>query len=370
MDSSGTRLPETQTSDSFAQSHSHLEEPKWDRKGLVQADMGRLVDDGSLDENVESFLSSDGADLIGTVGLGMDFSKGFTLTEVNSVRASVSRIVCCDISPDGKLLVSGGHDKKAVLWHTDTLTPKTTFEEHSSLITDVRFSPSMGHFATSSFDMTVRVWDVDNPGNSLRIFTVPSASMMSVDFHPNKEDLICSCDGNSEIRYWSIKNGCCTLAMKGGFAQVRFQPRLGTFLAAAAENTVNIFDVETQTCRKRLNGHKKPIHHVCWDPSGDFLATVSEDLVRVWMIGSGSEGNCVQELRCKGNKYFHSCAFHPSYSPWLILGCYQSLELWNMTENKTVTLPAHEGLIASLAVSTVAGLVASASHDKIIKLWK
>lgn len=50
--------------------------------------------------------------------------------------------------------------------------------------------------------------------------------------------------------------------------------------------------------------------------------------------------------------------------------CVQSLELWNMSENKTMTLSAHEGLIAALAVSTVTGLVASASHDKFVKLWK
>lgn len=48
----------------------------------------------------------------------------------------------------------------------------------------------------------------------------------------------------------------------------------------------------------------------------------------------------------------------------------QSLELWNMTENMTMTVSAHEGLIAALAVSTVMGLVASASHDKFVKLWK
>ena len=48
----------------------------------------------------------------------------------------------------------------------------------------------------------------------------------------------------------------------------------------------------------------------------------------------------------------------------------QSLELWNMSQNKTMTLPAHDGLITSLAVSTATGLVASASHDKLVKLWK
>lgn len=51
---------------------------------------------------------------------------------------------------------------QAVLWFTDTLKPKTTLEEHSSLITDIRFSPSMARLATSSFDKTVRVWDADN----------------------------------------------------------------------------------------------------------------------------------------------------------------------------------------------------------------
>jgi len=51
---------------------------------------------------------------------------------------------------------------QAVLWFTDTLKQKATLEEHASLITDVRFSPSMPRLATSSYDRTVRVWDVDN----------------------------------------------------------------------------------------------------------------------------------------------------------------------------------------------------------------
>lgn len=33
---------------------------------------------------------------------------------------------------------------------------------------------------------------------------------------------------------------------------MRFQPRLGRYLAAAAENVVSILDVETQVCRYSL----------------------------------------------------------------------------------------------------------------------
>lgn len=342
----------------------------WDDKDLgLQADMDRFVEDGSLEDNVESFLSHDDMDPRDAVGHCMDVSKGFTFTEVNSTRASTSKVICCHFSSDGKLLASGGHDKKAVLWYTDTLKPKATIEEHSSLITDVRFSPIMPRLATSSFDKTVRVWDADNTGYSLRNFVGHSATVMSLDFHPNKDDLICSCDGDGEIRYWSINNGNCARVFKGGTAQMRFQPRLGRYLAAAAENIVSILDVETQACRHSLQGHTKPVHSVCWDPSGEFLASVSEDSVRVWTLGSGSEGDCVHELSCSGNK-FHSCVFHPTYPSLLVVGCYQSLELWNMTEKKTMTLSAHDGLIAALAVSPLTGLVASASHDKYVKLWK
>ncbi|PQM36914.1 transcriptional corepressor LEUNIG isoform X3 [Prunus yedoensis var. nudiflora] len=340
------------------------------------ADMDRFVEDGSLDDNVESFLSHDDVDPRDAVGRCMDVSKGFTFTEVHSVKASTSKVTSCHFSSDGKFLASGGHDKKAVLWYTDTLKVKSTLEEHSALITDVRFSPSMSRLATSSFDKTVRVWDADNPGYSLRTFMGHSASVMSLDFHPNKDDLICSCDSDGQIRYWSINNGSCSSVFKGGTVQMRFQPRHGRFLAAAADNVVSILDVETQACRHSLqvhvslgNGHTKPVHSVCWDPSGEYLASVSEDSVRVWTLGSGGEGECVHELSCNGSK-FHSCVFHPTYTSLLVIGCYQSLELWNMTENKTMTLSAHDGLIAALAMSTVTGLVASASHDKFVKLWK
>lgn len=144
-------------------------------------------------------------------------NSGFTFSEFGYIRASTSKVICCHFSSDGKLLASGGHDKKvnnhlfktscqwwsyfviiyslplgfvkliyhiffypfsradfifdvncemqAVLWHTDSLKPKSTLEEHSLLITDVRFSPSMPRLATSSFDKTVRVWDADNVSN-------------------------------------------------------------------------------------------------------------------------------------------------------------------------------------------------------------
>lgn len=61
---------------------------------------------------------------------------------------------------------------QAMLWHTDNFQRKAILEEHSLPITDVRFSPSLPRLATSSFDKTVRVWEVDKVSNPFSAFFV------------------------------------------------------------------------------------------------------------------------------------------------------------------------------------------------------
>ncbi|GKB80438.1 retrovirus-related pol polyprotein from transposon TNT 1-94 [Tanacetum coccineum] len=75
-----------------------------------------------------------------------------------------------------------------------------------------------------------------------------------------------------------------------------------------------------------IQGHTKPVYSICWDPSGEYLASVSEDSVRVWSMMSRNKGECVHDLSCNGNK-FHLCIFHPSYASLLVIGCHRFGEL-------------------------------------------
>ncbi|XP_074281011.1 transcriptional corepressor LEUNIG-like isoform X3 [Silene latifolia] len=335
-------------------------------------DVNRFDDDATLDDNVASFLSHEEGDARDAISRNMEESKvtGFTVKQKASIQASTSKVNCCHFSADGKLLATGGHDKKAVLWLTDSQKHKSILEEHTHMITDVRFSPSMSRLATSSFDKTVRVWDSDNQGYSLRNFTGHSTSVMSLDFHPTEEDLICSNDSNGEIRIWSITKGSCPRVLEGATVMVRFQPVFAKCLAAASDSHVKIIDTQSFRCIEQLQGHAKKLHSICWHPSGERLACLSEDMVRVWRVGSsGSKWQCLHELNSNGNK-FNTCVFHPVFPSLLIIGCYQNLELWDMVENKTMTVIAHEGLITSLTASTATGSFASASHDKCVKIWE
>ncbi|KAH9615403.1 hypothetical protein KSS87_021085 [Heliosperma pusillum] len=218
------------------------------------ADVNRFDDDATLDDNVASFLSHEEGDARDAISRNMEESKvtGFTVKQKASIQASTSKVNCCHFSADGKLLATGGHDKKAVLWLTDSQKHKSILEEHTHMITDVRFSPSMSRLATSSFDKTVRVWDSDNQGYSLRNFTGHSTSVMSLDFHPIEEDLICSNDSNGEIRIWSIKKGSCPKVLEGATVMVRFQPVFAKYLAAASDSHVKIIDIESFRCIEQL----------------------------------------------------------------------------------------------------------------------
>ncbi|KAF5949852.1 hypothetical protein HYC85_011845 [Camellia sinensis] len=202
---------------------------------------------------MDSFLSHDGGegrDLYGTLKPGLtehktESSKGFSFGEVGCIRTR-NKVTCCHFSSDGKLLASAGHDKKVVLWSMDTLKTETTPEEHQYFITDVRFRPNSSQLATASFDKSLRLWDAANPSYCLNAYTGHPNHVISLDFHPKKNDLFYFCDSNNEIRYWNINPFTCACVSKqGGSAQVRFQPISGHVLAAASNKVVSIFDVET-----------------------------------------------------------------------------------------------------------------------------
>ena len=58
------------------------------------------------------------------------------------------------------------------------------------------------------------------------------------------------------------------------------------------------------------------VNYLSWDANGDYLASVSPDIVKVWSLTSGE---CIHELSSSGNQ-FHSCVFHPIYSTLLVIG--------------------------------------------------
>ncbi|VAI40830.1 unnamed protein product [Triticum turgidum subsp. durum] len=329
-----------------------------------------------FDDNVDSFLSNDdgdGRDIFAALKKGpseQESLKSLSLSEVANNRASNNKVVCCHFSTDGKLLASAGHEKKVFLWNMDNFSMDTKPEEHTNFITDIRFRPNSTQLATSSSDGTVRLWNAAERTGALQNFLGHSSHVTSVDFHPKLTEILCSCDDNGEIRFWTVGQNAASRVSRvkqGGTGRVRFQPRIGKLLAVAAGNTVNMIDIDTDTSlHSQAKVHTSEVNCICWDETGEYLASASQESVKVWSVASGQ---CIHELRSHGNQY-QSCIFHPRYPKVLIVGGYQTVELWSVSDNQRNVVAAHEGLIAALAHSPLTGSIASASHDRWVKLWK
>ncbi|XP_070051666.1 transcriptional corepressor LEUNIG_HOMOLOG-like isoform X5 [Nicotiana tomentosiformis] len=286
--------------------------------GKVKATTDRITND-----TINSYLSRGDAGLIGAsnslTALRKSIAaciesdrKGISAKEIGSLHATRSELLCCHFHSQGKLLAAAGHE------------PSNPFQK------------LVGH----------------------------ADHVMSIEFHPSKVGLLSSCDSNDEIRLWDVNEGDCKLIFKGGSRQVRFQPRFGNLLACSTGNIINIFDVETNSILQQLQGHVGDVRSICWDMSGNFLASVSEDSARIWCV---SGRKCLHELRSSGNK-FQSCTFHPDRAQILAIGSHELLELWNPMYQSHRTWPhlAHDGIISSFADSPQTGTIASVSHDRLI----
>ncbi|OAQ64617.1 rRNA processing protein RRP9 [Pochonia chlamydosporia 170] len=71
------------------------------------------------------------------------------------------QILAVAASPDGKYVVTGGEDKKLIIYEADTLTPIKVMTHHRDAVTGLAFRRGTNQLYSSSRDRTVKVWSLD-----------------------------------------------------------------------------------------------------------------------------------------------------------------------------------------------------------------
>ncbi|ROT43092.1 ribosomal RNA-processing protein [Sodiomyces alkalinus F11] len=73
----------------------------------------------------------------------------------------VDQILCVAASSDGKFLVTGGEDKRIIVYDAGTLKPLRTFTHHRDAVTGLAFRRGTNQLYSCSKDRTVKVWSLD-----------------------------------------------------------------------------------------------------------------------------------------------------------------------------------------------------------------
>ncbi|KEH31044.1 WD domain, G-beta repeat protein [Medicago truncatula] len=294
---------------------------------------------------------------------------GYSIQSITSF-PSGQTLSSCDFSSDGKIVASGGNSGKPFICNMDTSTSVTASESHSSTILDVRFQPGSTIFATSSADKTIKFWDAKTPERALFDFKCDGI-VRSLDFHPT-ERILCSSDTCDLIKVWDLNQRVIMKTFMEGGCPVRFQPGSGKLLAVANQNVVTILEFPSLAVKYRLQGgHVTYVCSLCWDITGQTIASVSEDCVCVWSLSMG--GQCFFKYPSNGNN-FQSVIFHPQYRNVLVVGGFQGMELLTLGYGQIHRFRASNlsftGLAACTGVEFIALSFTSNASESVVNIWK
>lgn len=165
-------------------------------------------------------------------------------------------------SVDGTLLATGCMDGVARLWTRDGAL-RHALAAHSESIFSLRFDALGRRLLTGSYDKCVSVWDV-NTGKLQHKFEAHSAQVLDVDWKHggyHGRDVFASCSTDRTI-------AICALS------DIKLVPDS---------------PMTTTTPIQVLVGHADEVNAIRWDPSGQLLASCSDDHnVFVWQLGQST----------------------------------------------------------------------------------
>jgi WD40 repeat protein/CHAT domain-containing protein len=243
------------------------------------------------------------------------------------------------ISPDGRLLATGGSDSDVKLWLTESGHLWRNLIGHGSSIQALAFSPD-GQILASVSDRSLRFWDVGS-GLVLKLQTLPLARIQDVAFDPRGE-LVATAQSDHTVILWSAAT----------------RDPLFRFEAPELEDPSGF---EDESRRPGMTGTIS----VAFDEQGDRLVSGhSERGVMVWDLSSG---DLAARLAYEGTPF--SVAFSPGGSRIAAAGSDRRILLWDArTGERLATLEGHTDTVRDLVFLPAGGLV-SAGLDSTVRWW-
>jgi len=256
-------------------------------------------------------------------------------------------------------------------------TASRTFEGHGNSILAAAVFPDGRRMVTSSGDKTLRLWDLED-GVVLRIMEGHHFCVRKVAVSRDGK-FIASGDDGGELIAWNGDGGPLTQPIKIHFKRISsldFSPD-STFLASGSfDTTAELWNTKTwQVQGNPINcGSDAEILWVQYSPSGEHLAIATFKDIQIWYP---SKRECVTKFR--GHSVFSgaynvSLAWTPDGKQLVSAGNFgdPTIRIWDSSTWMQAGEPwkGHTDTVYMIAFNPTGTLVASASEDHQVRLWR
>lgn len=194
-------------------------------------------------------------------------------------------------SPDGKLAATTTWDKTIRIYDVATQQLLRSLEGHDTHVRSVVFSPDDTKLLSGSWDSTARVWDVLK-GEEIRTLRGHDWPVLGLAISPDGTKALTSSDG---FRLWDLETGALLRHFTGHTDtvwSVAFSPDGKRALSGSADETMRLWDLETGTEIRSFAGHHNRVLSVRFSPDDGLTALsacTGDGAVRLWDLATGAE---------------------------------------------------------------------------------
>ena len=210
--------------------------------------------------------------------------------EIRTLAAHTGAVGTLAFSPDGRLLVTGSADRTARIWDVATGGELRALKGHAGAITALAFSDDGRSIASAGEDRVVKLWDAAS-GVEVRSLAGHAGAIQAVAFSRDGRTLA-SGGLDASARLWDVAAGRELRALAhdtGAVQSVAFSPD-GATVAVGTHSTVTLWETGASRERRRLvKGFLAPVTRLTFSPDGTMLATAMQQGVVVWDPRTGRE---------------------------------------------------------------------------------
>ena len=159
-----------------------------------------------------------------------------------SISAHEARITDVDVSSDGKLIVSVGHDRYLKLWQPDGTLIKSIFADKTGVRT-VSISPDREVIATGGKEQNAKLWN--RQGELLTVLKGHSAIVLDVEFSPDSSK-IATASADNTVKIWNRQGELLTTLQghQGRVWDVEFSPDGKKVVSASEDKQIKLWNLE------------------------------------------------------------------------------------------------------------------------------